>query len=69
VQSALGFMLRHQLRPGPVHLMHDPARLHGAWPGSPIDLSVRIDYPQHVAGSMLRYLQLLAAGKLGVPHP
>ena len=62
-------MLRHQLRPGPVHLMHDPARLHGAWPGSPIDLSVRIDYPQHVAGSMLRYLQLLAAGKLGVPHP
>jgi hypothetical protein len=38
--------------------MHDPARMLGAMPGSPTDLSIRIDYQQHVAGSMLRYLQL-----------
>jgi hypothetical protein len=65
VQQAIGFMLRYQLRPGPEYLMRDPARVHGAWPGSPVDLSVRIDYPQHVAGSMLRYLRLLDAGRVG----
>jgi hypothetical protein len=58
VRRALAFMLRFQLRPGPRHLMHDPARMLGAMPGSPTDLSIRIDYQQHVAGSMLRYLQL-----------
>ena len=63
VHKALTFMLRYQLRPGPTHLMRDPARVSGAWPGSPIDLSVRIDYPQHVAGAMLRYLRLLESGR------
>jgi hypothetical protein len=59
IRRALSFMLRFQLRPGPRHLMRDPARMLGAMPGSPTDLTIRIDYQQHVAGSMLRYLQLL----------
>jgi hypothetical protein len=64
VRRALAFMLRFQLRPGPRHLLRDPARMVGAMPGSPTDLTIRIDYQQHVAGSMLRYLQLLETGRL-----
>jgi len=68
VRGSLAYMLRYQLQPGPAHLMRDPARVRGAWPGSPIDLSVRIDYPQHVAGAMLRYLRLLADGRVSIAH-
>jgi len=68
VRGSLAYMLRYQLQPGPAHLMRDPERVRGAWPGSPIDLSVRIDYPQHVAGAMLRYLRLLADGRVSVAY-
>jgi hypothetical protein len=59
VRRSLAFLLRFQLRPGPRHLLRDPERVVGGMPGSPTDLSIRIDYQQHVAGAMLRYLRLL----------
>jgi hypothetical protein len=59
VRRALVFMLRLQLNPGPRHLLSDPERVEGGLPGSPTDLSVRIDYQQHFAGAVVRYLRLL----------
>ncbi|HEX4352892.1 MAG TPA: hypothetical protein VHZ95_08265, partial [Polyangiales bacterium] len=64
VRRALAFLMRFQLNPGPRHLLRDPARVQGGMPGSPTDLSVRIDFQQHVAGAALRYLRLLEAHKL-----
>ena len=61
LRGAIAFMLRFQFLPGPTHLLADAPRMLGALPASPTDLSVRIDYPQHAAGAMLRYLQLLEA--------
>ncbi|HEY2736071.1 MAG TPA: hypothetical protein VGI70_18870, partial [Polyangiales bacterium] len=64
VRRALAFLMRFQLNPGPRHLLRDPARVQGGMPGSPTDLSVRIDFQQHVAGAALRYLRLLEAHAL-----
>lgn len=61
IQRALSFLLRYQLVPGPARLMPDPSALVGGFPGSPIDLHVRIDYPQHAGGALLRYWELRAA--------
>jgi hypothetical protein len=36
-----------------------PVRVFGALPGAPTELKVRIDYPQHAGGAMLRYARLL----------
>jgi hypothetical protein len=58
VKRAFAFLLRYQYTPGPTHLMPNPGRLHGGFPGSPVDLHVRIDYPQHAAGALLRYWEL-----------
>jgi hypothetical protein len=65
VRGAVAFMLRFQFLPGPVHVLADPYRFFGAVPAGPTDLSVRIDYPQHAAGAMLRYLRLLEAREAG----
>jgi hypothetical protein len=59
LRRALAFIIRHQFLPGPIHLMPEPQRLAGGIPGSPTDLGVRIDYPQHAGSAMLRYLRYL----------
>jgi hypothetical protein len=61
VRDALAFMLRFQFLPGPTYLMAEPFRIYGAVPAGPSDLNVRIDFPQHAAGAMLRYARLLEA--------
>jgi len=58
IKRAFAFLLRYQFSPGPTHLMPNPRQLAGGFPGSPIDLHVRIDYPQHAAGALLRYWEL-----------
>ena len=58
IKRAFAFLLRYQFSPGPTHLMPKPRLLEGGFPGSPIDLHVRIDYPQHSAGALLRYWEL-----------
>jgi hypothetical protein len=58
IKGAFAFLLRYQFTPGPTHLMPKPRLLAGGFPGSPIDLHVRIDYPQHAAGALLRYWEL-----------
>jgi len=65
VKRAFAFLLRYQFSPGPTHLMPKPRALEGGFPGSSIDLHVRIDYPQHAAGALLRYWELAYAGE---PH-
>jgi hypothetical protein len=59
IRRTLSFMLRFQLLPGPRHLMPLPGRMHGGVPASPVDLRVRIDYPQHAGTALLHYLRLL----------
>ena len=59
LRRALAFMMRFQFLPGPAHVFADRLRPLGAIPGSPTELHVRIDYPQHAAGAMMRYGQLL----------
>ncbi|HEY0465983.1 MAG TPA: hypothetical protein VGC79_17340, partial [Polyangiaceae bacterium] len=58
IKRAFAFLIRYQFSPGPTHLMPNPRPLAGGFPGSAIDLHVRIDYPQHAAGALLRYWEL-----------
>ena len=58
IKRAFAFLLRYQFSPGPTHLMPSPRLAAGGFPGSGIDLHVRIDYPQHAAGALLRYWEL-----------
>jgi hypothetical protein len=59
IKRAFAFLFRYQFTPGPAHLMPDARAVTGGFPGSPVDLHVRIDYPQHAGGALLRYWELL----------
>ena len=59
IRRGFAFLLRYQFTPGPTYLMPDPRAVAGGFPGSSIDLQVRIDYPQHAGGALLRYWELL----------
>jgi hypothetical protein len=61
LRRALAFVARAQLRPGPRHLFAHPDEVRGAFPGSAIDLQLRIDYVQHAGSMMIRWLELTAA--------
>ena len=58
IQNGFAFLLRYQFVPGPSYLMPDPRSASGGVPGSPVDLHVRIDYPQHAGDAWLRYIEL-----------
>jgi len=58
IKRAFAFLLRYQFTPGPTHLMPNARLLNGGFPGSALDLHVRIDYPQHAGGALLRYWEL-----------
>jgi hypothetical protein len=57
-RRALALLVRRQLRPGPVALFAEPDRIHGAMPGSEVDMALRIDYVQHAGSAMFRWLDL-----------
>jgi hypothetical protein len=69
IRKNLAFLLRFQLTPGPRHLMPAPALMHGGVPASPVDLKVRIDYPQHAGTGILHYLRLLEQPRSGAAVP
>ncbi|MEO8903873.1 MAG: hypothetical protein ABI488_16270 [Polyangiaceae bacterium] len=58
IRHGFAFLLRFQYTPGPSYLMPDPRAVSGGFPGSPVDQHVRIDYPQHAGGALLRYWEL-----------
>jgi hypothetical protein len=58
IKHGFAFLTRYQFSPGPTHLMPNPRALAGGFPGSALDLHVRIDYPQHAGGALLRYWEL-----------
>ena len=58
IRHGFAFLLRYQYSPGPTYLMPDPRAVSGGFPGSPVDQHVRIDYPQHAGGALLRYWEL-----------
>ena len=60
VRGMIEFLLRSQFLPGPTHLMPQPDVMFGAFPTSETDFHVRIDYPQHAAIGILKYLELAA---------
>jgi hypothetical protein len=62
IRRSLAFLMRFQLNPGPRHLMPAALLMHGGVPASPVDLRVRIDYPQHAGTAWLHYLRLLEQG-------
>jgi hypothetical protein len=61
VRRALAFIMRFQFDPGPLHLLRNPARAFGGLPGGPTDMHLRVDFPQHCGGAMLRYARMLDA--------
>lgn len=63
LRAALAFVARAQLRPGPRHLFAHPEEVRGAFPGSAIDLQLRIDYVQHAGSMMIRWLELTAPAR------
>jgi hypothetical protein len=63
LRSAIAFVARAQLRPGPRHLFAHPEEVRGAFPGSAIDLQLRIDYAQHAGSMMIRWLELTAPAR------
>ncbi len=59
IRQTLAFMMRFQFTPGPDYLMPAPAVMFGGFPSTPVDLKVRIDFPQHAGTALLHYLRLL----------
>ena len=62
IKRGFAFLLRYQYTPGLTYLMPDPRAVSGGFPGSPVDQHVRIDYPQHAGGALLRYWELEHSG-------
>jgi hypothetical protein len=57
IRRSLAMLLRHQFRPGPRHLLADPAAVEGAMPATEVDWQLRIDFAQHAGGALLRWLE------------
>lgn len=58
LRRAIAFVARAQLRSGTRHLFAEPDHVEGAFPGSAVDLQLRIDYAQHAGSMMIRWLEL-----------
>ena len=58
LRRAIAFVARAQLGKETRHLFAQPERVEGAFPGSAVDLQVRIDYAQHAGSMMIRWLEL-----------
>jgi hypothetical protein len=62
IRKSIAMLLRHQFRPGPRHLLADPAAVEGAMPASEVDWQLRIDFVQHTGGALIRWLNRSTAG-------
>jgi hypothetical protein len=59
IERGMGNLMRWQWRPGPTHLLADPAGAEGAFPGSPLELMVRNDFVQHAGSALLSWVEVL----------
>lgn len=62
IRRSLALLMRRQFRPGPRHLLADPAAIDGAIPGTEVDWQLRIDYAQHAGSAMVRWLDVNQVG-------
>lgn len=67
LRRALAFVARAQLSPGPTHLFPNPEGVRGGFPGSAVDLQLRIDYAQHAGSMMVRWLEVDAPPATSTP--
>lgn len=62
LRRAVAFVLRHQMVPGSStfapHLFARPDLVRGAFPGSPVDWQIRVDYVQHAGSMLIRWLEI-----------
>jgi len=63
------FQMRVQYMPENSQLYPQPERLHGGWPGSATDRSIRIDYVQHNMSVLLGLWSLTKYGDIPIAHP
>jgi len=59
IEASLAMLLRYQWLPGPTFALADARRAHGAIPGSPEELEVRMDFVQHAGSAFLGWLEVL----------
>lgn len=63
LRRSVSFVLRHQMVPGNVtwapHLFARPDEVRGAFPGSPVDWQLRIDYVQHAGSLLVRWVETM----------
>jgi hypothetical protein len=59
LRRGFSLLLGAQFSPGATHLFAHPDAVRGAFPASPVDWRLRIDYPQHAGSGMLTYADLL----------
>jgi len=59
IERGMESLMRWQWRPGPTHLLADPAGAEGGFPGSPLELLVRNDYVQHSGSALLAWVEVL----------
>jgi hypothetical protein len=56
IRKSIAMLLRHQFRPGPQHLLADPAAVEGGIPATEVDWQLRIDFAQHTGSALIRWL-------------
>lgn len=63
LRRAVSFVLRHQMTAGSAtdapHLFPSPVEVRGAFPGSPVDWQIRIDYVQHAGSLLVRWVETI----------
>jgi hypothetical protein len=63
LRRSVSFVLRHQMVPGNAtwapHLFPHPDEIRGAFPGSPVDWQLRIDYVQHAGSLLVRWVETM----------
>jgi len=59
IRRSLAYILRYQFLPGPTYLLANPESTFGAIIGSPVDWSIRNDFPQHAGSAMVRFSRYL----------
>jgi hypothetical protein len=63
LRRSLALLLRHQLSPLRAHVFADAPAVEGAFPGSAVDLQLRIDYTQHAGSALVRWLERASPSK------
>jgi hypothetical protein len=72
LRRSVSFVLRHQMVPGNAtyapHLFRRPDEVRGAFPGSPVDWQLRIDYVQHAGSLLVRWVETMERDRAASPR-